>query len=165
MFAVAVFTTPRIAKDSFATFSINYLIPRVAPYLQMTSQWQLWDLFAPDPLRRITGYRIEKEVNGTWQTVTEIDASTYPWYQHSTRFKYYINVLEGSDDVNAAKRQFLALQCNEWKLPADTHVRILYRIWIIPHLTSIPVPGYWKQWAPNVEEKIGPSILCPATDA
>jgi len=94
--------------------------------------------------------------------VQDIEAGTYPWYEHSTRFKYYVNVLDDTNDnKNALKRQFLSLQCREHAIAENARIRLKYRIWIIPYLTSIPAADFWGKWAPNVEEKPGVEIFCP----
>lgn len=45
----------------------------VRPYTLITSQWQRWNLFSPDPLRRVIQMSIEAEFNGKWQTMTVIN--------------------------------------------------------------------------------------------
>ena len=58
-FAVLVYSVPRVAADPISTWTRRRLVPVVGPYMFLTSQWQLWNLFAPDPTRLVTIDRID----------------------------------------------------------------------------------------------------------
>jgi hypothetical protein len=49
MAAVAAWSVPEVASDPVARFVRATVTPLVRPYILLTSQWQQWNLLAPDP--------------------------------------------------------------------------------------------------------------------
>lgn len=161
MFAVGITSIPRSAKDDFSVAS-RRILPFVSPYLQTTSQWQLWDLFAPDPLRRVTLYRIEAQTNGEWTEIATIKPGTYSVLEHAVFFKYFINVLNASgDSMTKAKEQFLSIQCKEHQLHGGTPIRLTLLATVIPYLAKPAPADMWTQWTPSFERTIEATTLCP----
>ncbi len=162
MFAVAVTSIPRTAKDAFSVATRQTLLPFVTPYLQITSQWQLWDLFAPDPLRRVTLYGIEVNRNDRWEEIAIIKPGTYAFTHHATYFKYLIHVMDSNNaSLDAAKERFLHLQCQEHDIAPSTQVRLVLYAVILPWNTSPVTPSFWKDWRPSIQQTIEMAALCP----
>lgn len=160
MCAVLIYTVPRIAEDPFATLAKERLIPRITPYLLVTSQWQLWDLFSPDPMRRITVYDIQAKQNGIWTTVEHIAPGSYPWWEHAARFKLLLNTLDEFNVRKEVRLKFLQLQCRDHALVADTPIRLQMTYYVIP----IPQRGertWWKKPLPSMKTYTAIDTLCP----
>lgn len=165
MFAVGLTSIPRSAEDSFSK-ATRHLLPAVTPYLQTTSQWQLWDLFAPDPLRRVTLYRIEEQKDGEWTERITIKPGTYSVFRHAVMFKYFINILNNRDDtVQAAQARFLDMQCRTLGIADGTPVRLVLYATILPWLEKPVSREHWKTWIPSMERTIETGTICPSPAA
>lgn len=162
VFAVGIFPVPRDAAAVIPTAMRRFLLPIVTPYMYGISQWQLWNLFSPDPIRRVTTYRIEAEGEDGWATITLIDEQSYGWRQHAITFKLLMNILSEFEVKTVMRRRFLALACREHALPEGTSVRLVYRSSVLPLLNAVPSNAEWRAYRPEQEESIGATILCPA---
>ncbi len=164
MFAVFIFTIPRDAKDSFAVASRAVLIPYTIPYIQSTSQWQLWDVFAPEPLREIFVYQIQKEVDGEWEEIDVLKPGTYPFWQHANHFKYLTNVINNAtENMEIARDRFLETECKRLHVPEGTHVRVAIRVSTLPYITTPMNAAFWNTWAPEWERRVADDTFCPAS--
>ena len=163
MFAVLIYTVPRIATDSFAVLSRTAFLPFVTPYMHTTSQWQLWDLFAPDPLRRVTTYRIDVNRGNGWEELVDMHPGTYPWWQHAVRFKFFGNVLDPFDHArDKVKIRYMQLQCGIFHVPPGTPLRLSYRYYFLPDLTSSQSTTQWQRFIPQWYNVDGLETTCPA---
>lgn len=159
MFSVFVYAIPREAADNFSIATRSVLLPIVSPYMLSTSQWQLWNLFAPDPLRRVDFYRIESFQHGAWFPLTTIQPGSYPWWRHPFYFKMFVNVFNEFDSsTNPAKVRLLQLlACEPYHLSKGTQVRLVYEYYVIP-----AGPTNWNAWKPSLANDSGPVTTCPA---
>lgn len=57
------------------------------PYVRLLSQWQKWDIFSPNPLRRNSVYRIERDAGDRWETAMILDFEHLRWYERSKELK------------------------------------------------------------------------------
>lgn len=160
-FSVAIYTIPRESKDAFSIKIREKLIPIVAPYMFTTSQWQLWNLFAPDPLRRVTFYKLEIMRNGEWIEHELIQPGSYSVWRHATRFKMMGNTFdEFSENVMDLSIRYLQRTCEKNNMPDGTPIRMRYIVYVIPK-NERPMPlSWWKQWSPKIETQDGPSTTC-----
>ena len=92
-FAVLAFSVPRVARDPVSAWARGGLLPIVAPYMFITSQWQLWDLFAPDPPRLVAAYRTEVGSQDGWRELTTVRPGTFSIWRHNARFQLMRNLL------------------------------------------------------------------------
>lgn len=86
MFAVAVFVIPISYPGGMGGVG-QRLHDFSAPYVLSLSQWQQWNLFAPDPIRRVSAYTIDSEVNGVWNPSTIIDPHARRFYEYAKLMK------------------------------------------------------------------------------
>jgi hypothetical protein len=162
MFAVAVYSIPRDAKDVFAQWSRIDLLPRVTPYMLITSQWQLWNIFAPDPLRRVTTYRIDIRTTEGWTTLTTVGPGSFSIFRHATHMKLLGNTLDEFKDNRAPiAGRYLHLLCAGHALPAGTPIRLFYDVYVIPFLTEPQTAGWWRMWKPEHSSSLGFTTTCP----
>jgi len=162
MFAVGITSIPRSATDKFSKDVSHLLQPLVTPYLQLTSQWQLWDLFAPDPLRRVTLYRIEEQKDGEWTERITIKPGTYSFLRHAVYFKYFINILNNTNEyAQKAQIRFLDIQCRQQGIESGTPVRLVLFATVIPYLQKPITMDEWATWMPAFERTVEAGTLCP----
>lgn len=161
-YAVAIYTVPRDAKDRFSQWIISELMPDVTPYMLITSQWQLWNLFSPDPLRRVTFYHVEIVRDGRWQTIESIDADRYSVWRHAVRFKMLGNLFKSStNDRTALAERFLELKCAEFGLARDVPIRLVYEDYVIPRHETRASRSWWNAWRPSPERTVAFNVFCP----
>lgn len=65
------------------------------PYILILSQWQKWDIFSPNPVRRVSTFRIEENVGGRWHTLVMLDTKKIPWWQRNKELKVLGRLQEG----------------------------------------------------------------------
>jgi hypothetical protein len=162
MFSVAVYSIPRDAKDAFSQWSRFDLLPLVTPYMYITSQWQLWNIFAPDPLRRVTTYRTEIRRDNGWVQLEAVGPDSFSIFRHATRIKLMGNMLdEFSDNRAAIAGRYLHLLCSEHNVPSGTPMRLWYDVYILPFLTEPQTARWWREWQPEYSSTLGFSTTCP----
>lgn len=161
MFAVFMFSIPRAANDSFAVGTRRLFLPVVTPYVQSLSQWQLWDVFAPDPLRVISIYQIEKQDGNTWTAVETIKPGTYPFWQNATHYKYLINIISSTaDNTKSARERFVQIECGKLHIPDGTSVRLSVVTTSLPWLTEPVTFSWWKTWTPEWSHSASLETVC-----
>jgi hypothetical protein len=161
MFAVGVYAIPTDAKDGASLWLRSTFVPTVRPYLLLTSQWQQWNLFAPDPLRRVTTYRLEMQNNGDRETVATIDERTYNRARHAARFKLYGNLFSDNDDNRYdLTDQGIGVLCREFHVPAARSVWLWREVYVIPSTTETS-PAWWNAWSPAPESRLILATSCP----
>lgn len=133
----------------------NPLSARVRPYMLLTSQWQQWNLFSPDPLRRVVFYRIESQnVNGDWEPVGSIDDTTYGPLRHSLRFKLLGQAFaEGNARIEPVSEQAARVLCREFGVFATRRIRVWRDIAVVP---QVPPPS----WVPAFEPVLAVDTSC-----
>ena len=161
MFAVAVYSVPRAANDDVAVFTKRVLIPAVSPYMFFTSQWQLWNIFSPDPLRRVTAYHIEQEQTGVWKALETIEPDAFSPFRHAPRMKMMGNLISEFDNNRAPfAGRLMQLACATYGVPSGTRVRLVYRVYVLPYLTRPQTAAWWSAWKPDIEEHTGFVTSC-----
>jgi hypothetical protein len=135
-----------------------------APYVLSLSQWQQWNLFSPDPLRRVSRYRIERHLGSNkWQTVQSIVPGMYGQLRHANRFKLYIGMLERDQSTynSAVLRHFLLSFCEPNHIPGGTAMRIMYVQYIVPRPGSLLAAFRPGPWPPEYIETESDPSFCP----
>lgn len=136
--AVGVYTVPRSAQDPFSQWTRGVLLPSVTPYLLATMQWQLWDLFAPDPLRAVSTYRIDLLTADGWTTIRTLEPGTFSIVRHAPWFKLLLRAVDEAWQPQDIVRRLTLLPCTEQQLRAGTPLRLvrLRSVLPVPHYTS-----------------------------
>lgn len=161
-FAIAVYSTPREAQDPVGKWMRENLVPRVMPYVLITSQWQLWNLFSPDPLRRVTFYKVDVWDGVEWHEVTTYQPGSFSIWRHATQFKMLGNLLdENAQNRSPLAGRFLHLFCKEKDIPADTRIRLQYVHYTIPYHTERHSRAWWDAWNPEFGVYTGFETACP----
>lgn len=159
-FAIGIYALPLDAHDAVSTWARKAFLPLVRPYILLTSQWQQWNLFAPDPLRRVTTYEVQRLEAGSWETLERIEPGTYPWWRHAAQFKVFERILEErSEHREPLRRNFLSQYCKEEGMGGSV-LRLLYRIYVIPKHNQPPPSSFWYTWNPDIEEVSDVTTRC-----
>lgn len=149
MGAVLAFSLPADARDPISRSIRSALRPRIAPYMLVTSQWQEWNLFAPDPLRAVQSYSVDAEDGVRWKTVADIGPGTFPWWRHATYAKLLPAILKKErNDFDVFRERFLQMMCNDLGIPDGTLVRLRENEYVLPYLEGHEGNGWWESWEP-----------------
>ncbi|MSR35828.1 MAG: hypothetical protein EXR95_04165 [Gemmatimonadetes bacterium] len=161
-FAVLVYSVPRPATDPLSGWVRRHLLPVVAPYMFVTSQWQLWNLFAPDPPRLVTTYRTDVQSDGGWRELETVGPGTFSIWRHTARFQLMRNLLkDGAPTFEPAEERYLELVCAEHGLEAGTPIRLTYEHYLIPAHARRASRAWWNEWRPEPVTNVHPPALCP----
>lgn len=121
------------------------------PYVLMTSQWQQWNIFSPDPLRRVSTFRVESTVDGVVGP-TIVDSEQLSMWRQAKELKVLYRLEE---EWASARETYLLSLCG------DTHaeLQLLRRYKVLPaDLTAL------KRVATTtlpVETNVLASVTCP----
>ncbi len=139
-FSLVRFPSPVMAK-------IGSYTPYVQPYMSLTSSHQDWNLFAPDPLLRITEMSFEK-LNGTggWLSLRKLDGDHLGFFRRAPELKIMGNMLERSQDH--MKEAYIQDLCRTEELPVGTAIGMRRRYTDIPGYTEPLSVSVWSQWKP-----------------
>ena len=145
MTAVFLFAAP---SDKLAVLDAakGAAMPVVRPYMLALSQWQQWNLFAPDPLRRVTTYRIDRLRDGRWELVQRIGPGTFPWHRHASWFKYFTGIIDDDGErMRPVQERFLELSCARLGMLPDTQLRLTLERRVLPHHEEVADVSWWMQ--------------------
>ena len=118
-----------------------HVLPIVEPYLLFTNQWQNWDLFSPDPMRRTSRYHIAARLGSTWTTLRILEPSTARLWRRSDEFSFPLQ-MEENESIELFERYLRAL-CAPLGLREGTSVALVVEYTILPE--SPPRSG-WARW-------------------
>jgi hypothetical protein len=127
------------------------------PYILVLSQWQQWNIFAPDPMRRVKTYRIEQQVDGEWESVVFLDTENIPWWQRAKELK-----VPGRLDENWHRLTvpYLESYCDELAIE-NTDLRLIVRYFVLP--ADKEALSRMSGTTPDITEKIMVTTTCPHT--
>lgn len=150
MGAVLAFSVPSDARDPLGRFLFGAVRPRIAPYVLVTSQWQEWNLFAPDPLRRIRSFTMEREEGTGWKTVAALGPDTFPWWRHATYAKLLPALLMKERlDYDVLRERFAQVLCHDLGVAPGSMVRLREHETVIPYVESHRDIAWWRSWRPS----------------
>jgi hypothetical protein len=158
--AIAVYTLPEGAKDPITRTIRQHVTPHVVPYLLWTSQWQLWNLFSPDPLRRVVEYRIDAWQNDMWVPVHALGARDIWEWRRADELKVLRQLEENPEGMQPLRQRYIRAYCEPLGLAPGTQIRLVFRYYIIPYIedssqpVAEPPPEQW------IEEP-GALAACP----
>lgn len=136
----------------------------VRPYVLMTSQWQKWNLFSPDPLRRITNMQVDAQLSGVWSTVRILDYDHLTFFRRASELK----VMRQFEDDNMVplRERYVQDVCKTESIPSGTPMRIRKEITVVPKPDKIQSVKWWRSWKPRWQETTILETTCGnATDA
>lgn len=161
MAAVGLYSLPDDSDDRFTNWAEEHLIPHVSEYMLLTSQWQQWNLFSPNPLRRIVFYRVETlNPYDEWAYVTSLNHTTYGPFRHAARFKLLGQALEENTDRPELAERAAQVLCDELGLDPEGRIRIWHEVTIVPYVHPSPSKDWWDKWKPQFEPSLAYETDC-----
>lgn len=127
MFAVAAYLLPTEYTDTVGR-TMKIMNRLSAPYVLSLSQWQKWDIFSPDPLRRVTDFRIESRVVDVWRTERVFTYDTLSWHERAKELKVLGRLEYGWERLIPS---YLSAACRELGI-GSSEVRLVAEYWILP---------------------------------
>lgn len=149
--ATAVFLTS--APDAMLPKAFASMIARGTPlrsYMLLTSQWQDWPLFAPNPTTDVVAFAVERENENAWTMLRRIDPDGIPWFKRSVEMKI-VRRLEEQDEPELYRHYLLAF-CKDAAPQAILRLRVRTSTM---HLRGVAAPLRWK-------DRIAASLTCPS---
>ncbi len=131
------------------------------PYIMITSQWQQWNMFAPDPLRRVSGLEFEVQRAGEWQPYLLLNADTIQWWRRAHFLKIARRMTE-EDRNEPLSARLTQLTCTNFQLPPGTPVRVKENYYVIPYDKIIMSTEWWNTWAPEQFDRVLATTNCPS---
>ena len=161
MAAVGLYALPDQADDRVTKWLADHAVPVVTPYVLVTGQWQQWNLFAPNPLRRIVFYKIEtRNPLGDWSYVASVNDSTYGPWRHAARFKLLGQALEENTARPELAERAAQVFCDEFGLQPDAPIRIWPDVAVVPYVYPSPSKAWWDSWKPTFQSYLALDTTC-----
>ena len=99
------------------------------PYILLFSQWQKWDIFSPDPMRRVSVYRIELRRGADWIPVTYLDPQRISWWRSASEMKVLGRLEEGWSELSP---WYLRTYCPDVEGTPYANLRLVARSYVLP---------------------------------
>lgn len=144
------------------TYVRQKTISSVRGYIMTTSQWQQWNLFSPDPLRRVSRYRVQLQENSQWQEAPWLDEGLS--YHRKANITKTLRRLEDQGTGSPILQQYLALSCRKQGAPPGTTIRLQRAYYILPFPPQPLRFAEWRSYQPEwngdtMAERFCPEIL------
>ena len=162
MAAVGAYAAPgylpepfKSARQQFVDFSRSYLLT--------TSQWQKWNLFSPNPLRRVVSFHIDRETKQGWEEIAVIGPDTVAWWHRSTELKTIrrMEESEGASNLTPLRERYILEYCKDFSDGTKLRLRRLY--YVIPMHVTPPGIGEWHAFQPEWTQDYDVLVTCPST--
>ncbi len=133
-------------------------IPKKAtrPYVLLLSQWQKWDIFSPDPLRRVSSYVVERNAGDRKVLAAEINFDSLPWWRRAKELKV-LGRIEG--DWNMLGDTYLLSLCDDIPFAPGSSLRLIARSSVLP-TQSDALSSLAEKRLPVTERILGTAV-CP----
>ncbi len=151
MFAVAAYLLPANKEGLMKTLN-----KFSAPYVLSLSQWQKWDIFSPNPLRRNSLYRVERNAGDRWETAMIMDFSHLPWRERAKELKVLGRLQENWKGLLPS---YLLSLCPKIPQANGRQVRLLVQTTILP--SKLPELQQTTKTIHAPTEKLLVSVRCP----
>ncbi len=99
------------------------------PYILSLSQWQYWDIFSPDPMRRVPVFIVERNAGDRWETAMVMTYADLPWWLKVKEMKVLDRIAGAWSGLTLP---YLTSLCPEIPYSADKDIRLTIRWHILP---------------------------------
>ncbi len=151
MFAVAAYLLPSNDDSPF-----NAVRRFSVPYVLGLSQWQQWNIFSPNPLQRLSVYRVERRIGDRWETAMIMDFHRLPWYARAKELKVLGRL---QDDWKALLPYYLSSLCSRIPGGSGTEVRLYVQTTVLP--SDLRALQRTAQTVNVPDERLLVSVHCP----
>ncbi len=139
--ALFIHTLPPAAAGMIPDALRSHVSPIVNPYMMANGQWQNWDLFSPDPMRRISRYRVVALQENIWTTLRILEPATARFWRSSGEFSYPLQLEDGG--ATELFSRYLRALCTPLGLTEGTPVALMVDYAILP---ESPPENDWAAW-------------------
>jgi hypothetical protein len=143
MTGVLAMSVPEEAKEPPAVFLRDRVRPYTDPYLYWTSQWQYWNLFAPNPTNWITEHRLDAYLDGEWRIIGFMNPDTVPFWRRSDELKIQERIED--ENMERARLRYLMDMCIRMGVKPGTSVRLVYRTRVLDRDSGSPTNEEWNE--------------------
>lgn len=127
------------------------------PYIFTLSQWQYWDIFSPDPMRRVARFIVERNAGDRWETALVMQYETLPWWLKVKEMKVLDRI---AGNWSGLTNPYLTSLCPHIPLAGDKDIRLVMKYFILPSdLASLTTLS--KKRLPESSQILG-TVHCPA---
>jgi hypothetical protein len=151
MAAVALYLLPR--KNAGPLHAVQML---TRPYVLLFSQWQKWDIFSPDPLRRVSTYVVERNAGDRWETAAILDFDHLPWWRRAKELKVAGRV---ESEWKTLAEPYLKSLCDMIPYADGTDLKLTVRSIVVP--SDTPSLASMADLKPAVSERTMAVVYCP----
>lgn len=162
MTAVGLYSLSPLMGDPISGWLYDNVRPYMRPYILTLSQWQRWNLFAPNPTRRVVNFAIDVQEDGVWKERSLVAAHTVEWWRKSPELKI-MRTLEKEERLKPLRERYVLLFCSTLDLPPGTHLRLRKQFYMIPKNETRKSAVWWREWTPQWKETIDVQTSCPPT--
>ncbi len=158
MAAVGIFSIQRVNRSGILPW-LRIPDRYLSPYILMTSQFQSWDMFSPDPTRRLKEIRIETMQNGTWSLSRLVDGKHLGSFKRAPELKY-LDMIQAYPSLKPLEEPYIQDVCRSDHLKPGTPIRMRIRRAVLPMPEDRNSIDAWRQWRPEWSEWIDHTTSC-----
>ncbi len=158
MAAIGIYSIGKF-EGNLALDMIESQRKRIRPYVLIASQWQRWNLFSPDPLRRVIAMDIEKRIDGEWEMVEVIDEHHVSTLRRANELKIMRRMEK--EKFEALRLAYIDDVCRRHEIPANTKMRMTKRWFVIPKNEEMQSAAWWNAWEPERKSDVLHITTCP----
>ena len=134
--------------------------PLIRPYVLATSQWQRWNLFSPDPLRRVIEFEFDQKIDGSWVNVYTLNEKNVTWFQRAPELKIMRRMED--EKMRPLQKRYVEDFCRRNRIPEGAEMRLRRRWFVILRLKTTQSTAWWQAWEPNWKDTELLQMTCPA---
>ncbi len=139
--SVGIGSIPSGAKDPLSQGLRIFFGPAVNLYLNVTGQWQNWNLFAPDPSRSNLTFEIDLTEGGVEKGTVALTPDGIPWMRRTALLKIMRHLWNDGDSYTVVRKTFLHSLCKRWDLPESTTLSL--RVKLIDIIDPVKLNEEW----------------------
>lgn len=120
-------------------------------YVLTTSQWQIWNLFSPNPMRDVLKLEVQKwsKEDRRWVLAVIVDPQKLSGWRSARDAKILYGVTYNWEDDRPVRKRLLETFCKNLELPENTLVRLVFYSYTIPNY-NVSSSAFWKRYEPRV---------------
>lgn len=170
MLAVAVYAVPDPATDAVAGWIRSTITPVIRPYIFATSQWQQWNLFSPEPQRRVTEYHLVEDSlqqPGNSRIHLVLSPSTYRWWRRTDEIAMFSKWEDQSEEmIKPLLERYVASYCVPLGIPVTSSLQLTGRYAYLPVATRKDLSHQspqlaWEPFSSAVVSCEDPELVSP----
>jgi hypothetical protein len=134
--------------------------PWIDPYIYITSQWQIWSLFSPEPFRGVTGHVIEAFGSTGWVPVYDVDAQVR-WWREADELRIQRQLYGTDRGKPELQRRYLRSYCTALGIQPGIPLRFVFLTHYFPPENPRFPEDWWHSLGYGWTRTPGERIVCP----